>query len=384
MKAMLDSLWIEGPDTLRPSRVRRDYAVVGTLMAAVLIEGVVRQDMIWRPATVSVSLALILTLLWRRSQPLAMLAIATGGFIVFDLVRLVATGQNFDLYSATFIFILVYALFRWASSRDVLIGSGVLLIALLVSFVTNYSGVGDAVGGTSALFFFGALGVSVRYRHTARLQQLEQVKLEEREQVARELHDSVAHHVSAIAIQAQAGLMLAKSASLPGAIDALEIIEKEASKTLSEMRSIVGALRHGDTQAELVPQPKIVDIAQLSAAGTRDSPQIGVELLGDLDQLRPAMETAIYRLAQESVTNAIRHARGATRVDVRVVGRKETVQLTVSDDGRASAAVGSPTGYGIVGMVERASLLGGVLEAGPGTDRGWTVSAVLPKQGKTR
>lgn len=92
---------------------------------------------------------------------------------------------------------------------------------------------------------------------------------------------------------------------------------------------------------------------------------------------------AIYRLAQESITNAVRHARHTTRINVRITGDDERVRLTV-DDGDDSSTGRTPWGYGLVGMTERATLLGGTLEAGPGPDTGWTVNAVLPKAGTVR
>jgi len=109
-----------------------------------------------------------------------------------------------------------------------------------------------------------------------------------------------------------------------------------------------------------------------------------VQLAGDLDQLSPAVGTATYRIAQESVTNALRHARNATRIDVHVVGDLDTVRLTVRDDGSPVQAAGSVGGFGMVGMRERVALLGGSLEAGPGSALGWVVDAVLPRTGRTR
>ncbi len=105
---------------------------------------------------------------------------------------------------------------------------------------------------------------------------------------------------------------------------------------------------------------------------------------GDLDDLRPLVGAAIYRIAQESITNAVRHARHATRIDVRVTGDRDRVRLTVRDDGDAGTSADRSSGYGLVGMTERAALLGGTLEATPNADRGWTVTAVLPRDGKGR
>ncbi len=226
------------------------------------------------------------------------------------------------------------------------------------------------------LLFPAALGASVRYRSTARLREIDQVKLREREQLARELHDTVAHHVSAIAIQAQAGQTVAP-AHPEAAVRALEVIEEAASRTLAEMRSMVGVLRD-DEEPDLAPQRGVADIERL-ARDAAHGPRVDVELSGDLDELRPSVGAAMYRLAQESITNAMRHARHATRIDVSVAGEDDWVRLTVRDDGEAKTGGPGP-GYGLVGMSERATLLGGTLEAGPSPE-GWTVSAVLPRAG---
>lgn len=103
---------------------------------------------------------------------------------------------------------------------------------------------------------------------------------------------------------------------------------------------------------------------------------------GELADLPPAVEGALFRVAQESVTNARRHARRATRVEVDVHGCAREVRLTVTDDGARPAAVRAG-GYGLVGMTERVGLLGGTLEAGPGPERGWMVRATLPRTGRT-
>ena len=154
-------------------------------------------------------------------------------------------------------------------------------------------------------------------------------------------------------------------------------IEEAASRTLEEMRAMVGVLRDG-AEPDFAPQPGVADIEQL-ARSVGGWPRVDVQLSGDLDDLNPSVGAALYRIAQESVTNAVRHARDATRVDVHVADEGEQVRLTVRDDGDASATGHTPPGYGLVGMAERASLLGGTLQAGPDPDGGWTVDAVLPK-----
>jgi len=158
-----------------------------------------------------------------------------------------------------------------------------------------------------------------------------------------------------------------------------EVIEEAASRTLDEMRTMVVVLRAGE-EADRSPSPGVGDIARL-ARRTGDRPRVDVELSGDLVDLSPTVGVAVYRLAQESITSAVRHARHATRIDVRVAGDADCVRLTVRDDGEAASDARSGAGYGLAGMTERATLLGGSLEAGPGLDRGWTVTAVLPRAG---
>jgi signal transduction histidine kinase len=257
------------------------------------------------------------------------------------------------------------------------LGVGLIALGFVVIAGTNSNSSEDLVGGAGVLLAAAALGAAFRYRVREREHLVEQAKLREREALARELHDTVAHHVSAIAVSAQAGLVHARS-SAPGgatealeAIEALQVIEREAARTLAEMRVIVSALRHPQSVA---PGGGLADITRL--ASESEALRVDVELCGELTDLSPALEAALYRVAQESVTNARRHAEHATRVAVTVRGSATDVRLTISDDGSATPA---PPGYGLVGMSERVSLLGGTLDAGPAPDHGWLVRAVLPR-----
>jgi signal transduction histidine kinase len=162
------------------------------------------------------------------------------------------------------------------------------------------------------------------------------------------------------------------------AFEFLDIIESEASKTLQEMRTMVGALREGD-EPELTPGRGIADLNHL-ATGPGDSPSVNIDIVGDLSDVQASVESTLYRLAQESVTNAVRHAREATRVDVRVADLGQEVELVVDDDGEPNHTQ-SDTGFGLIGMEERAKLLGGTFSSGPKPGRGWQVRALLPKDG---
>jgi len=363
-----------------PKRVWRDWALLGAIWVAAIVEVIVRPDLPWRPVAFVACLALSFTVLWRRTHPLAMTAIVFGGAQTVSLAVWIATGEPGGLYAMAFLLVMPYALFRWGSGRDAAIGLPILLAAWIIGIITDTGTMGDAIGGIIVLLFPVALGEMVRYRGMARARAIEEARLLEREQLARELHDSVAHHVSAIAIQAQAGRTLADT-NPDAAAEALGTIEEAASRTLDEMRAMVGALRRDD-DAELTPLPGVADIERLAHTTNGGGPAVHVELAGDLDDLRTSVDTTIYRLAQESITNAVRHARNATRIDVKVAGSDRTVRLTVNDDGDTSPADPTPAaGYGLLGMTERAELLGGTLHAGPRGGQGWRITAELPRHG---
>jgi signal transduction histidine kinase len=368
------SVWEEPRPQHPPPLGWRDWGLVGVLVPVAVLEGILRPGLSWRAVAVTITVGLVPTVLWRRTRPLLMVAIAFG-------ITGVAAASTHDasdqMYALAYLVLLPYSLFRWGSGRDAVIGSLIVAAKAGASVAFGHLDLAGAIGAAAVLFATAALGVAFRYRARARRRELDQVKLVERERLARDLHDTVAHHVSAIAIRAQAGL--AVSASEPSAADdALRLIEAEASRALAEMRTMVRLLRT-DQPAELAPNPGIPDLERL-AGRSRSGPSVEVEILGDLDGLAPTVGTAIYRLAQESITNARRHARHATRIEVHVAVDETSVRLRVRDDGETSSRrQAAPPGFGLVGMFERAGLLGGTCEAGPDPDRGWTVSAVLPR-----
>jgi signal transduction histidine kinase len=370
------SLWAEPRVPDPPTRVWRDWALVAVLVPLAVLEVILREDLVWRPVALVLGAAPVFTLLWRRTHPLVVVAVAFGAQTLADAATLFGADESAVLYTTAYVLLLPYSLFRWGSGRDAAIGLAMILVGLLI----NDTGL-DLVIALGFFLFSAALGAAIRYRASSRLREMDQVKLREREQLARELHDTVAHHVSAIAIQAQAGRTVAESRP-EAVVDALVVVEKEASRALTEMRTIVGALRRGE-QSDLTPQPGVADIERL-ARSTGNPPHVDVTLTGDLDELRPSVDAALYRLAQESVTNALRHARHATLVHVVVTGDDDSVRLTVWDDGDARPVdAGSSSGFGLLGMAERARLLGGAFEAGPNRDGGWTVHAELPKRGRS-
>jgi signal transduction histidine kinase len=359
-----------------PDRVWRDWVLLAAVVIAALLEGLLRQDLPLRGLSTVLCVGLAPTLLWRRTHPLAMVAIAFGTSTVVDIVLVLADAPAIEMVSMIYFLLLPYALFRWGSGREVALGLPIILVAATTGLLVNWTGFGDLFGGSAVLLSSMMLGLVARVQHGARERQLAHIKAEERVQLARELHDTVAHHVSAIAIRAQAGRALA--ATDPAApVEALEVIEAEASKSLAEMRAMVRMLRDQEP-VDYTPQPGVADLERL-AGGSPAGPRIEVTLSGDLAGLPAAVDGAVFRIAREAVTNALRHARHATRVDVRVERNGEAVHLNIRDDG--DPTVNRPiagTGFGLTGMVERAGLLGGTCLAGPCPDRGWAVDATLP------
>jgi signal transduction histidine kinase len=343
-----------------------------------VLEGLLRDDMPlpWLSVVLTVGLAPLL--LWRRTHPLAVVATAFGAVAVVDVGLIATDSPALDVYTMLYFLLFGYALFRWGSGREAAQGLATILVAATLGFLVSWTGLGDAVAGAAVMLSALALGWGARSQHGARERRLEQVKSEERVLLARELHDTVAHHVSAIAVRAQAGRALA--ASSPSApLEALEVIELEASRTLAEMRTMVRVLRN-EAPVDYAPQPGVADLARLSGASPA-GPRVDVSVSGDLTALPAAVDAAVFRIAQEAVTNALRHARHATVVDVRVTGDRSTVDLLVRDDGDPGTVdAAARAGYGITGMVERALLLGGSCQAGPRAGGGWAVSATLPRQ----
>jgi signal transduction histidine kinase len=377
----LRSLWAEPRPANPPGPLPRDGVLVAVLICWSAAETVLRQDMAPLPLLLIAALAVVAPLPWRRTHPLVAVAVAFGLLTMVDIVRILSGSQGVLPFGVSATLILTYALFRWGSGREAAGGLGVILLWLTVTLVAESTSLAETVAGYAFFLFAAALGAAIRFRARIRIRDIDQAKAREREQLARELHDTVAHHVSGIAIQAQAGRAVA-AAHPERAIEALATIEDAATRTLTELRAIVGVLR-ASQDTEFAPQPGLAEVEQLATDG-RTRPVVEVMLAGELDDLPPAVGAAIYRLAQESITNARRHARHATHVAVAVTGDADRVRLTVDDDGSTGTAGRAPAGYGLVGMRERATLLGGTFQAGPTAGRGWRVEASLPRTGRPR
>lgn len=379
MRRAVSSLLAEPRVPDPPQTGWRDAALLGVLATLGIVEAILAVELAWLPVALITGVAPMATLLWRRKRPTIMAAIAFGVPTLVALSTLFGVEDLVLLYANLYVLLISYAAFRWGSGREAMAVVLIMMGAQVVTESVLLTGPSDFEIGAALYLFPAALGTSVRYRTGSRLRETEKIQLLEREILARELHDTVAHHVTAIAVQAEAGLARAE-AGQDSSIDSLEAIKLAASRALTEMRVMVGVLRQAE-EPDLSPQPGLADLERLASDADGRLP-VDLAVAEGLGTLPPPVGAAVYRIAQESITNAVRHARRATRIRVSVGGsERHHVKIVISDDGVVDRIDGSPMGYGLVGMLERVTLLGGTLEAGPGPGAGWTVTATLPTAG---
>ncbi|MFD6222270.1 sensor histidine kinase [Nocardia asteroides] len=367
-------LWDEPRPADAPPIGRLDWLLVGVFAAAASVESIVRPGLAWRPLVAVLALALIPALLWRRSRPLTAVLVGWGVAGLLSVLQLATHAGDLGLYSSMAVLILLYSLARWGSGREIVVGIAFVTAVVALGMYASSAGWADVFGGSVLLLLVVALAAVFRYRADLWHRQQREIRNQERVALARELHDTVAHHVSAIAVQAQAGRVVA-AGQPEKAAEILAAIESEASRTLAEMRSMVRLLRE-DEAAAYAPQPGVADLPTLARADATLTVEVSLD--GSSTRLPRPVDAALYRLAQESLTNAVRHARSATRVGIAVRREGDTVRLRVNDDGTIEPGRVPEPGFGLLGMAERAQLLGGSLSAGPGPEGGWVVEAVLP------
>ncbi|MEU8620737.1 sensor histidine kinase [Streptomyces sp. NPDC048623] len=259
--------------------------------------------------------------------------------------------------------------------------------------------------GLGAAFFTAAtvVGCSLRATRVSRSRLVEQEELtaeerarrtllEERGRIARELHDVVAHHMSVISIQAQVAPHLVVDPS-PELRENLAGIRQNAVDALTELRRVLGVLRGDGTEGDAAagvrhaPQPTLDRLGELLANVRAAGLDVTAETSGERRTLSPGAELSAYRIVQEALSNVMRHAPGArATVETRYHRDGLTVRITNTAPGRAvvpaqagpAAGPAAEPGHGLLGMRERAAMLGGELAAGPAPDGGWEVTAVLP------
>ncbi|HEY4213050.1 MAG TPA: sensor histidine kinase [Steroidobacteraceae bacterium] len=251
---------------------------------------------------------------------------------------------------------------------------------------------GRIAGTTLGILIVVGIGEGIRTRRERaaefrrRVSQRRQTEVQaERVRIARELHDVLAHSLSQINVQAGVGLHLMEKQP-DKAKEALASIKETSKTALDEVRTVLGILRAeggADPSAPLVPEPDLSRLPGLAASVTAQGVEVRLDDRLPAEHVPKPVQLALYRIAQESLTNVTRHAEGATHATISLERRDGIYRLEVRDDGTGSApaAPGSAAesgGRGLLGMRERAELLGGHLTAGPADGGGFAVVAELP------
>ena len=326
-------------------------------------------------------------MLARRDFPVPVLALTAVGIIGYHLADYPPVGLALPAAAA------LYS----AAERDKLwwaigIGGALLLISVVgrlregddPSYLLGYELAWTVMIMAAAI----ALGDNVRVRRLWRAEQSRREELaaaerereaarrieSERVRIARELHDVLAHTVAVVSMQADVATEALEDD--PGATrDALRTIRTASSDVMRELRSMLGVLRNAPDAHSLEPAGSLRNLPKLAELVTESGLPVSVRVEGDPVQVSGLVDTTAYRIVQEALTNALRHAQ-ASRVDVVVAYQPERLEIGVVDDGRGGDVTSG--GQGLVGMRERATLLGGTVSAGNAPAGGFAVNATLP------
>lgn len=341
-------------------------------------------------------------LMFRRRWPSAMLITQT--VIYMPLVWL-----GWELYVIqVMMFMAFYSVGAWDQNRrraDIsrIVVAVVMACSMALTYIvygSNYIEQGGVIGLISSILiqvvvnvgYFGGAWVfgNRSWASAIRREQLEQAHAEIRQQqaviadhavdlervrIARELHDVVAHHVSAMGIQAGAARRVL-GRDTDQAEKALRLVESSARDAIGELRTMVTTLR-SDGQPN-TPLPTLDEIDDLVQSAVDNGQNVTLERIGTLPHVSPAAELTLYRVAQEGLTNARKHAAATAQATVRLRGVEDGIELEISDTGGASSKA-SGTGHGLIGMRERVQAVGGTVTAGPKSTSGWLVRVHVPR-----
>ncbi|MGD0245869.1 MAG: histidine kinase [Streptosporangiaceae bacterium] len=339
------------------------------------------------------------TLAWRRSRPLLALTWIFAVWVAsFAIVR-----HDLQFVAGFMVIIVLVASAGYhARRREALacLAVGLAGLAAVVPLEPQLDGWRGGVADAAFMTFtwLAARGVRAREDRATSLatrlalaqagQEARQREIlhEQRVQIARELHDIVAHSVSVILLQAGAARM--RAAGQPGITEPLHAAEASGRQALAELRRLLGVLKDspaadhdgGDAADERVPdapQPSIAALGRLASTVRSTGLSIDLAITGEVRPLPPGLELSVYRIVQEALTNVLKHAQAST-ARVRVGYGPGAVTIDVTDDGTAPAASGAPAGQGLVGIRQRALVFGGTVTAGSAPGGGWHMRAELP------
>lgn len=380
-----DEMILRGPPEFRmPRSVRLLVPVLISLFIQfpASVFWAVRQPHQFSTITIALSIIAPLSLLLIRKFPGPVVAFVAATACLDLLLSESAQGPPYVALAFAIVLSIARGARLWAWISVGALWITTVTIGLLVGL--NLHPAAIAVTTLGILVVFG-LGEAVRTRREnfekfrgAALQRRQSEVQAERVRIARELHDVLAHSLSQINVQAGVGLHLMEKQPEKAA-EALASIKETSKTALDEVRSVLGVLRAEggqDPSAPLVPEPDLSRLPGLVASVT--SQGVEVTLVTAVDDPPKAAQLAMYRIVQESLTNVVRHA-NATRATVDLRADDTSYVVTVGDDGHGISE-DSDSGRGLLGMRERAELLGGTLELGRSPLGGVLITAHIPKE----
>ena len=364
----------------RPPHV--DALIAAAFLVLTLAEAMV-SPMVRSPVMhVLVAGAAMVFLAWRRRFPLPVTIVAVASNLVIN------SQEQFSTLLA--LVLVAYTVGSETDPPSNYVGLAVLVVPFVTASVV--AGLEPSDLAAALVFFVGPWvgGGAVRQRATRTAEALDRADRLEREQaraietertrIARELHDIVSHSISVVTIQTQAVRRRLGPEHAREAAD-LAAIEATARQAMAEMRRLFGVLRSDGQSAALAPQPGLSELDRLVAQAQSSGLPVELRRQGTPCDLSPGIDLAAYRIVQEALTNALRHA-AASKATVNIAYGRTSLHLTVEDDGHGLRG-GSPGsgGHGLVGIRERVALYGGTVELGVSDAGGVRLSASLPVGG---
>lgn len=339
------------------------------------------------PAYLLFSALLVVPLSWRRRWPLS-------SFAFVSAVALAQWIVGVELAADVVLLIFLYTVASRYPTRVAVLSAGVVEVgALLAALRWERTGSwADTFVLTSGLVVASLmLGMYVRQQHNAlsilthRAQQLERERdqqaviaaVEERTRIAREMHDVVAHSLS-VMVTLSEGAARKQSTEPDRAGTAMRQVSTTGRQALDEMRRLLGVLRTGDAMDSRQPQPGFAQLDGLLDQVRATGLAATLTVTGTPATMPPGLELTVYRVVQEALTNALKHADGLTRVSVAIAHGPDLVTVDVHDNGTSRPKAGALAGHGLAGMRERAAVYDGTVSAGPQPDGGWRVHVDLP------
>jgi signal transduction histidine kinase len=332
-------------------------------------------------------------LVWRRRAPFAVLAV----IVVTGSVQALSVGATQGLGWYLPLLIALYSVARQCEPAPAGLGLVLAVVAMAVHDLRDprVTGVADVSLFWDIVVVDWAAGRAFRARDRRaaeledraaraehqREEHARRVVAEERERIARELHDLVAHSVSLVIVQCVVALELLDAGDTDDARTRILSIERAGRQALAEMRRLVTVLRPDPDGPSLAPQPGVRALPELVERVEAAGVPVALHVDGPQIALPPGLDLSAYRIVQEALTNTLKHA-GHARAEVRVRYAPDALELTITDNGgdvRAGDSLGGDDGgRGLIGMRERVALFGGSIHVGSRPDGGWEVRARVP------